>query len=293
MEMDFVKKWERAVLELGVPEVAYDTKSRIIEDCESLYSFGLILNPYRFKSCGKVDNECKLCYALENAEKNESVKICESENYIVIPNISPIIKSASVVIRRGVGDDERKMYRTTDLNGLDREFEEVFGLSRDLGVHLVHNSPGAGASISRHEHWHLVDYEQVYSEIGEYGFDSAEIVDSSVKGVRRMVDFPFAHLVFEEDVDRIINFLKRLHSEIGSEYNGEGVPHGLVKSSRGVLVVPAKRYVEGRGVGGGDMAGHLLCKASDEFEGADYNYCIERLSRTLFRKDEIDLESFL
>lgn len=290
---NFVEKWGDAAFELGVPEESYDVKVRVIRDSESSYSFGLILNPYRFKNCEIVDDKCNLCYAIENAEENEDVKIYESENYIVIPNIAPVIKSASVVIRKGVGTKERGVYRTTDLNDLEKELEEVFGLSNDLRVYLVHNSPGAGASINRHEHWHVVDYGQVYKEVGRYGFDSVEIVDSSVKGVRKMPKFPFAHLVFEEDIERIVDFLKRLHSGIGFMYGDKGVPHGLVKGEGGVLVVPAKRYVEGRGVGGGDMAGHLLCKTEREFDNADYDYCYERLDKTLFRKDKINLESFL
>ncbi len=293
-DTEFIEKWEGAALELGIPEEFYNVKIRIISSGKSSYSFGLILNPHRFKNYGESNEDmCNLCYVVKNAEKNDRVKIHESENYIVVPNIIPVIKSACVVIRKDIGSAEKGMYRTTNLDGLEKELNEVFGISDEFGVSLVHNSPGAGASISRHEHWHLIDYEEVYKEVGKYGYDSAKIVESSIKGVRIMPEFPFAHLIFEEDIERIVDFLNKLHSKIGSRYSNKGVPHGLVKSIKGVLVVPAKKYVEGRGTGGGDMAGHLLCRTDEEFNSADYDYCVKRLKRTLFKKDEINLERFL
>jgi len=108
-----------------------------------------------------------------------------------------------------------------------------------------------------------------------------------------MPSFPFAHVIFDsKDSDRMTMFLKNLGKVMGKNYSEGAVPHGVCGGKHGTMIVPSKIYVE-KGIGSGDLAGHIVCKTEEEFLSADFNYCISKLEKVLFRKEEINLENFV
>jgi hypothetical protein len=109
-----------------------------------------------------------------------------------------------------------------------------------------------------------------------------------------MPHFPFAHLIFDpKDSERIIRFLSRLGERIGKKYPYGHVPHSICQGEEGVLIVPNKVHRE-KCIGSSDVAGHYLgCKSASEAENMTFRDYISQLDEILFRKDEIDLASFL
>lgn len=297
-----LERWLAATNSDGVPSEAYAIETRIVRDNsgKSSYCFGAILNSYRFQrpQSKPGDRDCFLCEAVEDMSSEDSIQNLFPEyillDFVVRPNKFPVTKGASVAISNGIGNNERPMYTTKDLERVATEINEFAKFAKNTGFQFFHNSPGFGASISRHEHWHLTDFGIVYDKLGStYGFDSADRKPIKGSQVSFMPDFPFAHLIFNEgEPEKIVYLLEKLEKEIGPIFKGVGVPHTLSQGRSGILVVPAKIYKE-KGIGSGDVAGHLVFKSQDEFEKADYDSCIKKLSEVLFTKDELNLERFL
>jgi hypothetical protein len=294
---EFLKSWDISAEDLGVSSSSYNPRLRVIRESSSSYSFSMILNPTReTRPVTKRDTEsCMLCDSLEQSQVNRKRILMETENFILTPNKFPTLRGSSIAYLKYSGKKSRPMYRTNNLEGLEDYLEEYFKIARTTGLRMFHNSPGAGASIPIHEHSNFHNFSRFYDELGlVYGFDGAEYEKiKGVSGIGKLVNFPFANLVFEEDPERIVSFLRKLQYSIGNQFGENGVPHGLAQGKHGVLFVPAKVYLEGKGTGSGDMAGHLITSSDQEFLEADYNYGINRLGKTLFKKDEINLDKFL
>ena len=296
---DFLKSWDTGAEDLKIPQYFYEPKVRIIKS--DSFSFGLIFNPPRESrpdsktNTNKSSGTCMLCEALSEARKNTKRIIMETENFILTPNKFPTLRGSSIAYYKYSGEKSRPMYRTNNLEGLEVYLEEYLKMSRRTGLRIFHNSPGAGSSIPNHEHSNFHNFSSFYEQLGEtYGFEAAEYEKlKGVNGIGKLANFPFANLVFEEDSEKIVSFLKKIQSAIGYQFGEKGVPHGLVQGKHGILFVPAKVYVEGKGTGAGDMAGHLLTSSEQEFLEADHDYCINRLGKTLFQKNEINLERFV
>lgn len=246
----------------------------------------------------KTNGSCPLCDAVQDI-KGEPIRnlLPNSQllDFIITPNKFPFSKGSSIAIAKGVDGEERAMYTTSNLEGIANELEEIFKFADAVGFQAVHNSEGAGASIPNHEHWHFVDFGLGYKLAGtRYGFENSQYKQSrNTSGVHIMLDLPFAHLIFDQnDPGRIVSFLRRLGSEIGSRFHNGSVPHYICQGQPGILVIPCKKYID-NAVGGGDIAGHFVCRSEGEFSIADYNYCINNIGRGLFTKQEIDLEKFL
>ncbi len=293
---DFLKSWDIATTELGVPEHFYDVKLRIIKGDD--FSFALILNPPResrpnFKdSPSPILETCVLCNAVEETQKNKKRILMETENFIFTPNKFPTIRGSSIAYHNKLNENSKPMYRTNNLKDLEIYLKEYLEISRKTGLRIFHNSPGAGASIPNHEHSNFHNFSTFYKKLGEiYGFEGAEYEKvRGTEGIERLVNFPFTNLVFQEDPERIVSFLRKLENSIGYRFEDRGVPHGLIQGKDKILFVPAKIYIEGKGTGAGDMAGHLLTSSEQEFSEANYDSCINRLGKTLFQKEEIDIE---
>jgi len=297
MEFDLFSKWDRASEALEIPNEVCSPEIRIITDdlISSSYTFGLIYNPFRYERPVNFKVEgCYLCEAVNQVKNNYGRVILESDNFIVTPNLYPVARGSSIAFSKFTDSQEISMYRTSNLEGFVEVLEEYFKISRETGFQIFRNSPGAGASIPEHEHcnFHCVEY---LSKLAgkKYGFEDAEIEDTCIEGVKSVFNFPFANLVFEEDSERIVCFLKKIDEKYGSRFNGRGVPYGISQGVSGILVVPVKKYIEGKGIGAGDMAGHLLCGNEREFRNAGWEYCVNRLEQTLFRKGDIDLVGLL
>jgi len=297
MNTQFSGKWLNAAESLDIPPDDYNPQIRILSNQlqSSSYEFGIIYNPSRSKRPTSKDVQgCMLCGAVKQAVLNPDRIIHQTDNFIMTPNLYPTVKGSSIAFSRWTGSQEMPMFRTPNLKGVQVILQEYFGIARATGLQITRNSPGAGASIPEHEHCNYHDFSQAYEIAGQsYGFDASEISPTPIRGVSTMPDFPFANLVFEEDPDTITDFLAILNQKIGHHFQDQGVPHGISQGPSGILVVPAKKYVEGKGTGAGDMMGHLLCGSQQEFQDADWDYCTNRLGKTLFGKDEINLANLL
>ena len=91
---------------------------------------------------------------------------------------------------------------------------------------------------------------------------------------------------------RLVFFLRNLQKEIGNKFDQGYVPHCISHGGDNVLIVPSKKYMKGN-IGSGEIAGHFFCKSQEDFLTMDFNFCISRLSETLFRNDEINLKNFI
>lgn len=300
---DILERWHHAANAAGIPREAYNPKVKIVRDPsgKSTYSFGVILNTYRFQRYEAIetDNEkCLMCEAIQETRDEPLINIdpnAELSGFVVRPNKFPIQEGASLAITRDIGDQHRKMYTTKTLDGLADEMTTLFTFGDETGFQVFHHSEGAGATIPNHEHWHLINSGALYTIAGEqFGFGDSDIEPlRKYSGIYIMPDFPFAHLIFNQDnPNRIVAFLHSLVNSIGNSFPNGIVPHGISQGQSGILVVPSRKYVK-KGIGSGDMAGHVLCRTKAEFTRADYEYCINTLGQTLFTKQDIDLTQFL
>ena len=294
-----LQKWKASADLAGIPREAYEFKAKIVKDeaGKSDYNFGVILNNYRFKRPLSNIKNCPLCDVIKEIKINTSRNLDYSSlpGFFVIPNRFPIVEGTSNAITEGTDSLEEKMYTTKSLKKLSNNFDKIISFTNYFGFRAFHNSEGAGASIYRHEHWHLTNYGKIFNELSEiYGFESADYVQSSsAKSVQTIPSFPFAHLIFSPtEKDRIIYFLERIHNEIGNKYAKGSVPHCIAQGQRGILITPFQNHNEA-GIGAGETAGHIVCKTEQEFTNADYDYCISKLKGRLFSKEEINLEKFL
>lgn len=299
---DILRRWTRYIGKIGIPEEAYITPAKIISGSrQSDYTFGAILNAYRFQRFNKNESEkpsCVLCDSVSEVktvwEKNLFPEYA-LPGFSAIPNIFPATIGASLAIANRIGERERPVYGTSeiDVRRLAHEISDLLAFSDVTGLQIFHNSPGLGSSIPQHEHWHLTDFGSVYGSLGEvYGFDAAEKVGVS-EGVSKMPNFPFAHLIFDrEDPERLTRFLQKIGRELGQKFENGSVPHTISQGRDGLLVAIAKNYKE-KGIGSGDLAGHIIFKSKEEFEKADFRTCIKLLKERIPYQNELNLEKFL
>ena len=298
---DILERWRKAVEIEGVPKEAFKPEIKIVgdESERSRYNFGVILNEHRYKRHGIIDSKkengaCNLCKAVNSIEIEQERNLFpnyELLDFIVVPNKFPIVEGISLAITK----KERPMYTTKDLSGVLEELEIFLNFTDKTGFEVFHNSPGFGATIPGHEHWHLTTFRTGYCLVGKkYGFDAAEkACTMRSTRVKIMPDFPFAHLIFDkQDTERIVSFLSKADKEIGDRYNGKGVPHTISQGYDGLLITIGKEYLE-RCRGSGDVAGHLVVKSQEEFYKMKYMDCMAELDKVLFRKEDINLERFI
>ena len=293
----FIDLYKIAADAMEIKEESYSPKARVISSKDSSFTFNLIYNPYRESRPEflKKSEDCPLCEGVREAKLDPRRILLATENFIVTPNKFPTLASSSIAIYNTCTNPELPMYRTTNLEGFEKVLAEYLEISQKLGISLFHNTPGAGSSIPGHEHCHFHDFSRLYnSNNSSAGLNAATVEKVKQKrGVHKIEGYPFPHLVFDKDPNRIVNFLTRLNSQFGQKYTQTGLPFLLSEFKSGVLCVPVKNYIEGKGVGSGDVAGNLLTKSPDEFEKADYAYCLNRLRSTLFEEGSLDLESLV
>lgn len=290
-----MKKWERIAGLAEVPEEAYTPRVRVIHDGSgrSGYSFGVVLNPYRTKRYSIDPERCGLCDAVQRAEINPEFNLFPEKNvldFVTTINAFPLEKGHSLAITR----KERPSYTTQNLNGLACELDEMFALGGETGFRVFHNGRGAGATIFRHEHYQLKNPGFLFEYVGkEYGFENCDAKSLSfAPDVKVISDYPFSHAVFNpSDCERIVHFLEKLHHH-KELFSSEGyVPHVLCQGTPGILVVPMQ--YRDNGIGAGDVAGHVLCSSEEEFQNADYDFCLGRLKERLFDREVVSLTRLL
>jgi|SRR3989344_1384205 len=297
-------KWHEGARMIGIPREAYNNPIKIVKDSsgKSKYSFGVVFNEYRAKRPGKGSSgqtvRCHMCRmvneALQEPAKNLFPKL-KILDLIITPNGFPVAEGASMAISSRTDEKERPMYASNKSDNLENELRALFDSLDKTGFYIFHNSPGAGATIPGHEHWQLPHWGALYSLIGaKYGFDNAEIKQCKTNNkVTFMPDFSMAHLIFDKnEPDRIVSFLNESSKGLKNIHPDGLVPHCLCQGDNGVLIVPFKKDV-GRKMGSGDCAGHIFVYSQEDFDHADYNYCVRHISEGMFLKEEINLEKFL
>ena len=294
LNSEFLERWYKAVQIYGIPKEAYKPEVKIVKDkIKGEFSFGIILNNYRFQRYEQPGNSCFLCDVVDISDKEQIMNLdpeSKLKGFRVIPNKYPLLPGTSVAI----STEERPMY-TDDLDHLPQELSNLIRFTNATGFRFFHNGPGAGASIPGHEHYHLTNFGVAYDLAGEiYGFDSKKNYQDIISNdIFINYNFPFFHLIFNQKAqDRLVFFLKQLNKKLGSNFPNKVVPHGIAEIESGILVVPVKNYQD-KGIGSGDMAGHLVVKTRKDFERADYGWCITKLQERLYTQEELNLERFL
>ncbi len=239
VKSEIIERWKIAASLDSITTENYSPEIAIINDIsgKSEYTFGVIINENRFKRPGIIDGKnddvCYMCEAVKRCNddtRRNLLPISTINNFALTSNKFPIHQGISLAIHSGLDENEIPMYTTRDLNGLSTELETMLKLSKATGFELFHNSPGFGASIPKHEHWHLTNFRGGYDLVGKmYGFDASDKLKlKKVEGVYVMPDFPFALLIFSKDnIDKIANVLKKIDADIGDKFNGQGIPHTI------------------------------------------------------------------
>ncbi len=301
----FLERWDEAAENLGIPRSAFQSDVKVVSsDSANGFKFAVIHNPNRFERPmpskeNEVEKDCILCGVLDFTAQEEVRNLNPKSsliNYTVVANKFPTMRGHSLAIENGVKNNEREIYSTKNLGRFGEDMIKLFPFAQERGLQAYHNGEGAGASIPRHEHWHFTNWKDIYDKAGSVcGFDDAQHERTNTsREVGFVSNFPFAHLVFNEtDPERIVNFLDRMGKEFNSKYERGFVPHVVCQGERGILIIPYKKHNVSGGIGSGDVAGHLVCKTAEEFDRADYRYCINRLGESLFKKNEINLEALL
>ncbi|MBS3085497.1 hypothetical protein J4225_02320 [Candidatus Pacearchaeota archaeon] len=295
-----LERWHKAAEVEGIPKDAYKPNIRIVEsNANPGYVFGIIHNENRFNRPTSQENikessNCSLCNASLSAKNNQLMNLITEEkvlDYIFTINKFPIIEGFSLAIT----EKERPMYTTQKIDNLESELNYFVNFSDKTGFEIFHNSPGFGATIPAHEHWHLTTFRNGYDILGKtYGFDAAEKIScKKTKDISVMPSFPFSHLVFhKEDVKGVVSFLSNVQKELGDKYKNRGVPHTISQGYDGILITIGKEYLQ-RCKGSGDVAGHIPVKSKEEFDKITHEDCIKEMDKILFRKEEINLEKFI
>ncbi|MCD4666268.1 hypothetical protein K8R47_00470 [archaeon] len=297
---DILSRWHYAAELDGIPTEAYRPRIKIVCDelGESEYTFGVILNEHRFNrpvnlSESKVA-KCNLCNAVRLAQeepKREFHKDLRLSDYVITSNKFAFMEGFSMAIAR----EERPVYTTKNLEGISRELGVFLDFADETGFEIFHNSPGFGASLPQHEHWHLTTFRGGYDIAGGlYGFDAAEKINSRESSeVKVMPAFPFAHLIFSRnDPERIVSFLDKIQKEIGNNYKEGSVPHVISQGFDGIFVTVGKKHLP-KCRGSADMVGHLVVKSEKDFVNMDYASCIYELDNVAFKKEDLNLGRFL
>ena len=290
---ELLGNWRSAATAMGIPENAYHPTMKIVRDKHSSFSFGVYLNEYRFARFDKIIGDCTLCDAIALA-REEPQRMIFPENelpgFIITPNAFPLIEGASIAITTS----DKPMYTTLQTAGVAEELRTVLDFCAEKGFRAYHNCEGFGATLPHHEHWHLTTFPQLYAQSnGPFGFDGCTREEVKNTGTWILPDYPFSHILFDEkNTGRIELFIERLGKEYGHHFASEEVPHVLCQGEHGILLVVANRYVH-RGLGSGDAAGHFVCKTREEFEKANFEYCMTRLQDQLALPKDIDLTKLL
>jgi hypothetical protein len=299
----FPARWYRAAKLMGV-DLTVSPRARVVADPTgaSSYRFGVFYNEARVKRTAALAETvgCPLCNQVASAVREPLLDLTPefpAASYLTTPNLFPPTALSSLCVQRGTGIGERPMYRTNDarsLSTLAEELPRLYDLSGVLGMSLMHNSPGGGASIPRHEHWHLWNCAELYSRVGElYGSERCELQSTGVAGVSKLVDYPFAHLVFERSqFDRLIHLLSRLDAAVPALADGS-VAHILASGRAGVTVVPFRRDV-GRGFIGAEIGvGHIQTRLPEEFSSLSFAQCLSSRAAVVYLAHELSLERLL
>ncbi len=290
-----LKRWEKIAGIMGVHEEAYTPRVKIVADAsgKNSFSFGVLLNLQRTERYKINPGNCGLCTAVERVEKDDGLNLFPGENirdFIFVVNGFPYELGSSLAVTR----KERRLYTTENLDGLADEFDAMFRFGDEKGFRVFHNGKGAGATIDWHEHYQPRNIEALFDITGEsYGFEDAEVQQLPyAPGVGVIRDFPFFHAVFSPgDCEMIVYFLKMLHRHKELFSDKGHVPHVVCQGKQGILVVPMT--YRDNGIGAADAAGHILCRSEEDFNNADYGYCMRRLQERLFDKDSFSLTMVL
>ena len=299
LKKEILTKWHIAARIEGIVEEAYKPKIKIVgdESGKSSYTFGIIRNEKRFNRLDvakKDELQCNLCNTIKSARDEPERNLFPGHHlmdFLVTINKFPIIEGFSLAIT----EKERPMFTTSNLNGVAQELDLFLKFADETGYEIFRNSPGFGATIPNHEHTHLTTFRNCYELVGKkYGLDAAQKTTTEVsKDIMTIPDFPFAHLIFQrQDPDRIVSFLRNVHSEISDKYPGRAIPHTISQGYDGILVTIGKSYLE-KSRGSGDVAGHIIIKTEDEFNDMNYEKCISEMDKILIRKNELNLEKFI
>lgn len=290
----FIDRWTGSVMKDGIPEESYNPETKIVSDSSgsSSYVWAVSFNPYRFNRLKQPSNGCPLCKALEDIRDNPHRILDDSlDGFVAVPNKFPSSIGDSVILSRETGDKERPMYTTKDLEGFAKDAENMMRFARRIGMRAAHNGVGAGASITGHEHWQLNSRSAF---IGQFGLEAAELEEiKGYPGTRLVEGFPFAQMVLNaDDPERVAAFLRRLHSEISSKYDGGYVPHCVCHTGDYVAITPFRRVSPG-GAGAGDTVGHITVKTREEFDSVTFDSIVKRMSEFLIGHKELELKQFL
>lgn len=290
---EFLRRWVDSVTQDGIPEESIMPEIRVVADLsgKSSYTWGISFNSYRFNRLQQPRNGCPLCEALEELNENPHRILGDLQGFVVIPNKFPSTRGASVAISVGTGTKERSMYTTKSLDNITNEMGVMFEFASIIGMRTAHNGVGAGATVPNHEHW---KFSSGTSFTSSYGFEAAELMQvKGYSGLSFVQDFPFAHIVFNiNDPEYIKSFLENIGRELGDKFEQGVVPHCIYQAGENVLVTPFKIFSY-NGPGAGDTVGHVTVKSQQEFISATYDSLVATLDRVLFRREDIDLKSFV
>ncbi|MCU0642117.1 MAG: hypothetical protein MUF61_00870 [archaeon] len=295
----FLDAWRKSAQAREIPEEGYNPDVKVVGDAtgKSSFTFGIIHNPYRYNRPRESGGlACPLCDVVREVEQNPELDLATipiDKHFAVVANKYPTVEGHALAIHRGTGDNEAPMFTTASLGKLEEYLADVALFSTLNGLQALHNGAKAGATIPWHEHWNLLNAETLYDCVGrDYGIDASPTTDVGY-GVSMLADYPFAHIIFNQlHSERVSGLLKNMQSGIGSRYKCGFVPHVLCYASPGSMIVPLKVSQE-KGMGAGDIAGHITCKTEEEFHALDYDACIRKLGEILYKKEELDMTAFL
>jgi len=302
IDKNILQKW-REIAELEqIPLDSLTSKVRYIEGEKGQYSFGIILNPRRVKrEKNKIESKsyCPLCKSANSLLYDEKLSLLpkKSDSDLVFSiNSFPLFEGFSLGFSNKIFPNERPLYTTGDLSNLESELSEVLDISKNYGFQIFHNSPGFGATIPQHEHWHLTNFAASYDILGRtYGFDDSEIKKiPGNEGVYSLANFPFAHLVFDgKDPSKVVYFLSKVHDNLSTHFDEKFVPHTISQALDGKLLISLGRQFRYKSRSSGEVAGHIPCSSLSEFESFNHNSCMKILSELLFNKNEINFKKML
>ncbi len=294
---DVLQRWDLAAEVMKIPREAYDMPIKVVSDKtrKSDYTFGVIYSPYRKKRPNQLYvQKCHMCRMVNDTQidiRKDLFPEKDLGDFIVIPNQYPSTYGASLAITK----QERPMYNTKEMGTLKDDLEAISKLCTETGYRFFHQTEGAGATISRHEHWQLINWNNMYDRAnGVYGFDKAKTENlPGFDGVGFMPDFPFAHLIFDiYDFEKIEFFLKSLQRKNPALNGLDSAPHSMIQGHGNVLITPFKG-ISGRKIGAAHTGGHMYVHEEDQFKEADYSFCVEFLKQGLFLKEELNLRNYL
>jgi len=293
---EYLERWDQIARIVGIDQKTYQPEVKVVSNGPGSFPFGIIFNPYRANRYGGKPEGCILCGVKDQvkADPRKSLDIYSHfPGFYITANAFPTTRGLSIAIPAC----HKSMHTTDDLSELPSELAPMFRFAEESGFRAFWNSEGFGASLPEHRHIQFTNFGAAYNLSGtRWGFDVAEQTPTSItQSVRTMPSFPFAHLIFDTDPEKITDFLRKIGITHGHEYEKGAVPYAIAQGEHGVLVSPAKTNIK-KGPGSGDLAGHIHYTEREQFEqGNDalYQSCLERLGKVLFSKKEINLETYL